>query len=506
MPRIFSKFIIGIMSLVILLTSMSAYARTRTYDTDVVVVGAGSAGISSAVSAAENGAKVILLEKQGVIGGASSFAEGLFAVQTPQTKLMYNFMTEEEVFMHLMEYSHWNADPFLLKTFIYESPKTIAWLEGHGVKFTVIAQSPVEPYVWHLPEDKDGNRLVKALLGVMEKKAKKLGVKILTETTGKTLIIKNGEVAGVEAVDARGNKIIINAKAVITATGGFPSNKELIRKYTKFDPDLIHQSVPLEKNGEGLMMALQVGADVGHFGIMENPSLPSSNGATGARSLFAMMRQPNVYVNKLGQRFMPETLPFRFSEHANALYNQPGAFGWVIFDDSALDRAENEGTEFGAGGYAGPGPLPTVRADLKREAARDPENVAMGATPEELAKKIGLNPAIFKKTISDYNKYCEFGYDKEFHKDPQFLRPLKGKLYALKVGTYYFTTYGGAKVTPKMEVRDKDGLPIKGLYATGNDVGGLYGDTYTTWSTGIAQGFAWTSGHIAGINAAKLAK
>jgi len=125
---------------------------------------------------------------------------------------------------------------------------------------------------------------------------------------------------------------------------------------------------------------------------------------------------------------------------------------------------------------------------------------------EELADKMGVDPQIFKDTVEEYNSYCEKGHDELFAKDPRYLRPIKGpKFYAAKARTIFLGTLGGIKINHNMEVVDKKGNVIAGLYAGGYDAGGMYGDSYSIRnSSGLSSSFATNSGRIAGRNALKF--
>lgn len=147
--------------IVIVLLTVSTRASAAEFDsaTDVVVIGGGSAGLAAAVSAAQKGAKVVLLEKEAFLGGASGFAEGMFGVGTEEQRLAGISMTTDEVFKHSFEFSHALADGSVLRTAIEESGPTIAWLKRDlGVQFELVKISPSEPMVWHIPSYK-GKRL-----------------------------------------------------------------------------------------------------------------------------------------------------------------------------------------------------------------------------------------------------------------------------------------------------------------------------------------------------------
>jgi fumarate reductase flavoprotein subunit len=491
-----------------LLFSVSVYAKDRMYETDVVVVGVGGAGVAAAVSAAQSGAKVIALEKQEMPGGSSNFAEGLFAVGTPEQKRLYVDVTAEEAFKHAMDFNHrFRINEKLLRFSLKESTKTIEWLKEQGVEFDVFRVSPEEPQVWHLVRSKGNLEHGAALIHTMVTRANELGVKIMYGTPGHKLIYDGKKVKGIEAVDPKGNKVIIKAKAVIIATGGFPNSEEKIAEWTKFDPAKVKAALPLGKTGDGISMAMEVGADAGGFGLMLTPGILGP-GMAPFGPIFALSWEPGLWVNKYGERFTDETVIHNFSLAGNVVEGQRDSFVWSIIDEDAVTRAEKEGVVTGAGVLTPVGTkLSNIRAELQTALDAGNQEIAIADTVEELAVKINVEPKRLKKTIDDFNYYKEHNFDEEFARDPNSMPYVKkGKFYAFRMKTYHFVSYGGIKVNNDMQATDKQDKPIEGLYVTGMDVGGLHGDTYTLWTSGAAYSFAATSGRIAGAKAAEYSK
>jgi len=504
MGKVLKGMLLCVISVTFLLSSSLSYAKDRVYTTDVAIVGAGCAGLTAAVSAAQNGAKVMVLEKNAIAGGTTNYAEGLFAVETLQLRDKGMDISKEKMYKEIIEFNHHRVNAGLLRLAVEESPKTIKWLEGNGLKFESIKMSYADSPVWHVVGDYKTFHHGASLIARMLDVANELGVKILYETPGQKLIYENGVVKGVEGRDAKGNKVIIKAGAVIIATGGFPENKELVRKYTRWDPEIITPSVPLGKTGDGITMAMNVGAATEGWGLMVH-NATRGPGVTPFGNIFTMTWQPNLWVNKYGDRFIDETAVFSFVATGNAVDRQPGHFCWSIFDQDAFDKyAYKDGIEAGIGVII---PIGTKLKDLKAEfeaseKAGNP-NAAMADTLEELAVKMQIDPAKLKTTVANYNSYKENNYDKEFWKDPKWIMPVKkAKFYAVKVMPQCYVSIGGVKITNNMEVINEKDQAIAGLYATGSEVGGLYGDTYSVFASGSSFGFAATSGRIAGKNAA----
>jgi len=505
MGNVLRKTFLGIISASLMLFAGMGYAKDRVYKTDVVVVGAGGSGLASAVSAAQHGAKVIVLEKMPIAGGSTNYAEGLFAIGTKQLRNDGFDIDKSEFYKEIMEYGHFRANAALLKQFVDESDTTIEWLEDLGVRFDAVKMSYADSPVWHLVLDykeyHHGAALVNRLLDVAEEQ----GVRFMYETPAKSLIYKNGRVAGVNGEDSKGNKVIVKAKSVIIATGGFPNSKEMINKYTRFDGDKVIGTLPLQKNGDGINMAMNVGADTEGWGLMLHQATRGP-GVKPFGNLFTMVWQPALWVNKYGKRFVDETAVFSFVHAANSVERQPGSFAWQVFDQDTFDKyAKTDGIEAGIGVII---PIGTKLTDLEKEFEKSEkdgnENAVMANTLDELAKKMKVDPAVLEKTISDYNGYKENNLDKEFWVKPKWMFPVKkSKFYAIKIFPQAYVSLGGVKVNEKMQALDDKDNVIPGLYTVGCDVGGLYGDTYTLFASGSAFGFTQTSGRIAGANAAE---
>lgn len=190
--------------------------------TDILVIGGGSAGLTAAVQGAEKGKKVILLEKNPMVGGSSQFAEGLFAVESELNRLRSDTLTKEEAFKALMEKHFYLIDGPKTKDYVEGSGENIAWLTDHGIKFEVVRMTPWEEATWHVISDYKGTNHGAGLIKGLKDNADRLGVDIKTSTPATGLIQnQKGEVIGAKAANQKGDTYIIQAKAVILASGGF---------------------------------------------------------------------------------------------------------------------------------------------------------------------------------------------------------------------------------------------------------------------------------------------
>lgn len=502
--NILYRTLAGVMLTSGLMAAPALMAQQAPLASDVVVVGGGAAGLAAAVSAAQNGASVILLEKEPALGGAAAMAEGLFAVESEQERRTASPYTKDEVFKHAMEFNHWRADAALVHHVIDESPKTIAWLTSLGLDFDPVTISPSEPPVWHLVKEYKSFHHGGALIACLNDRANELGVKILLATPATSLIFDNGKVAGVNATDAQGNKLAIHAKAVILATGGFPGSKEMIAKYTRYNPDKVFATYPLHKVGDGINMAASAGAEIKpDLGLMLHPGTVGK-GVTPLGAIFAMSWQPLLWVNKYGDRFCDEAVAHSFAMAGNAIYNQRDSYAWSIWDDETNKYAEEKGIDNGVGVLI---PIGTKLTGLPKEIKRAVEGHSdaffAADSIEELAKQINIDPARLKATVDHYNNNLDRGHDDQFAKEPRYAMPVKtGHYYALKLVPMFFTSIGGVHVNPDFQAINSEDQPIPGLYIGGSDLGGNFGDTYTLWTSGYAFGLAASSGRITGAEAA----
>jgi fumarate reductase flavoprotein subunit len=473
-------------------------------ETDVVVIGSGVCGLAAAVTAAEGSARVILFEKQRSLGGTSNFFDGIFAVESEMQRQRYITYSRDEAFKNIMEYNHWRADARLVRAFVDQSAETISWLQENGVEFTEAAiNMPNAPRTYHVPKG-TGEAVVKALAT----RAKEKGVDIRPATPAKKILREGDCITGVIAEAEDGEEIEVAAKAVVIASGGYANNKEWIKKYSAFDLDV--NVVPVgnvDKMGEGIRMAWEVGAAEEGMGILELFRVgPQGEGFVMKNPIEMVAVQPILWVNPQGERFCDEGIAFYDTSVGNANARYKEGYTYSIFDDSIKQRLLEKGIDRGIGWENPPGTRPVGVNKMLNDALERVSAEVFGAeSVEELAKKMGVDPAVLKGTVEEYNSYCEKGHDDLFAKDPKYLWPLKGpKYYAVKVRTVFLGTIGGIKINHKTEVLDKKDKVIPGLYAGGFDAGGAYGDSYSiNYSSGMASSFAINSGRLAGKNALK---
>jgi fumarate reductase flavoprotein subunit len=453
--------------------------------------------LTAALALSLGGADVIVFEKMKFAGGSTNFAEGIFAVESSLQRRRRIMISKEEAFKEHMEFSHWRANPRLVKAVIDKSGDTIDWLMEQGVEFVdPLSLYPGGPRTWHVVKgERHCAEIIKAFVARLNERK----VKIYYETPVKELIkTKEGKVTGVIAEDKDGNRIKAEARAVIIATGGFANNKEMLAKYTKAGPNLALLG-NMGKTGDGIRMAFEAGAAEKGIDVVQLTG-PYVKGERGITPLFACLSQPFLWINKLGERFMNEGT-FKFPYVGNALAEQPDQIMYTIFDDNSKKFVMEKGIDLGMGVYVPTGTkLVDIDADIKR--GMDKGQVFLADSIKELAEKIDVDPKVLEATVNEYNKMCDKGRDELFGKPSKYLHPVRAaKFYAIRGYASSTGTIGGVKINHKTEALDKEYRIIPGLYVAGNDAGGFYGDSYEATSSGGTMGFAINTGRIAGENA-----
>ena len=477
--------------------SLPAWAD-KTYDADVVVVGAGAGGTVAAVSAVEGSLKTIMIEKNAFPGGAGLFMEGSFGVQTPYTKAKGMKWTTTDAFNAMASYHHWRINAPLMKAFVELSGDTIQWVEDHGVKWKEVktAWRDKAEQTWHIYP------YAGSLPKTMVELFKKEGGTLLLNTPGEKLITKDGKVTGVIAKDTKtGEKVTINAKNVILATGGYSFNAKMVKGLTGIEMTPV--GTP-GRTGDGINMAFEVGAVGDNIGpmMMNGAFMPAEgeaicNGAN--KEVRALFRQGLLYVDGTGNRFFNEELTIDWPTASNAIARS-GEWTYIVFDEKTKQEISTKGKGYPnpCGNFILRGQHATqLDALLKANEAKG--NVFIGNTIEEVAKKAGMDPATLKASCDAITKYARQGKDEQFGKDPYYLREVAtGPFYVVRGKINALTSLNGVKVNAGLQVLDKNDHVIPGLYAIGHDAGGMYGDSYDLKvGEGTASAFAINSGRMA---------
>lgn len=330
-------------------TAKNSQNQTAAKQADVIVVGSGMSGMSAAIEAASQGAKVILLEKQPVIGGSSNFAEGMFASESTIQKQMGINVDTAELLKEEFNFSNYRVDGNLWRDVMAHSGDDIDWLLGMGVKFETVTSTGAGAKTWHVYEG-FGKKVIN---DYMKPKAEKLGVQIMVNTPARKLIINSGQVAGVKATTEDGKGLDITAKAVILATGGFGNNADMIKELTHLDSSKYVQRGAIGHTGDGITMAKAAGAVTG-----ERSSIMTLGNTVEGTNLVSQLgiaagQEPSLWVNQDAKRFCNEDVIWYYTRGCNAVTTQNKAFS--VMDSAEIKRLATDGCTVGWGMYVTPG-------------------------------------------------------------------------------------------------------------------------------------------------------
>ena len=415
---------------------------------DVVVVGAGMAGLTAALSAKEAGADVILIDKMAAIGGTTNLAGGILVCV--DSELFEDDLMAADSLEAVITY--WDAhmaqsgvdsgypDKDRLVNVLADTGKTVDWLVANGIEFSGEPYAASTTYPMALANG-GGAGLVKMLEACVTSK----GVNLITECKATELVTdETGAVVGVIAETAD-SVITFKADSVVLCTGGISQNQELVEKYSpKLTRAGLIPTSAVSHTGEGFLMALEVGA--GTFDVFATPLYttifdPALKDSTGLSILF------QLGVNANGDRFA----------------NEAAAAGWDVLDYTASDMIQDGNAPFW---YVFDSSDPAIAAVL--EAGVADGVVAKGNTAAELAVGMHVYTNNFVKAFENYNAAAAAGEDTEFGKPAMFLKALEtAPFYAVKVYPTTFGSAGGVTTTAEGRVTTQDGAVIPGLYAAG---------------------------------------
>ena len=492
---------------------------------DVVVVGAGGAGMTAAITATDAGKKVIVVESQPIAGGNSVRSTGgMNAAKTPyQDKNEFKeaagvektLATAAEKFadnetitaLAATVKSQWDAyqanpqgyfdsvelmeldtliggkgknNPELVKTLAENSAAAIEWLASIGAEVkNVGAFGGASVKRIHRPVNADGKVTAVGayIVPILEKNLQDRNVQFLFDTTANEIIMKDGKAVGIKATGKDGHKVTINAKSVVIATGGFGANAEMVEKYK---PELKGFATTNAEGaqGQGIEMATAVGAaTVDMDQIQIHPTVHIEEDGNAHLITEGLRGDGAILVNAEGKRFYDEVSTR--DKVSAAIIAQPDKSAWLVVDQSMVDKSAV------IAGYIKSGYTVT------------------GATYEELAKAMGVDEATFVSTMNTWNQAVEAKSDAEFNRT-SFANPLTAApYYAIKITPAVHHTMGGIAINPKAEVLNEKGEAISGLFAAGEVTGGVHGANRLG---GNAVADFTVFGRIAGQSAADNAK
>ena len=473
----------------------NATAEDSTVDADVVVVGAGGAGMTAAITAAAEGKSVVILESQSMVGGNSvratggmnagktvyqdenEFGESAGVEKTLKTAAEKYADNETITALAKTVSEQWAAyqanptgyfdsvelmeldtmiggkginDPELVETLCANSADAIDWLDEHGITLhNVSSFGGASVKRIHRPVNAEGKTVSVGsyMIPLLEENCKKAGVQILLNTTANEILTDaNGAAAGIKATGSTGETVTVNAKAVVLTTGGFGANLDMVVKYKPELKGFMTTNAP-GIQGQGIEMAQAIGAaTVDMDQIQIHPTVEAN---TAALITEGLRGDGAILINEEGQRFIDEVGTRDVVSAAEIA--QTGSYSWLVVDQAMVDASS------------------VIQGYIKKG------YTVTGETYEELGEAMGVDAAAFAETMEKWNGYVEAKNDPDFGRT-SFANPLNtAPYYAVKVTAGVHHTMGGLKINANTEVLNEKGEVIPGLFAAGEVTGGVHG-------------------------------
>ena len=471
-------------------------AEDTTVDTDIVIVGAGGAGMTAAIAAVEAGKDVVIIESQAMVGGNSVRSTGgMNAAKTPaqdenefaesagvektletaaaewadneaitalaatvaeqwaeyQANPVGYFDSVELMELDTLIGGHGTNDPALVEALCSNSADAIAWLAEQGIELTSVSSfGGASVKRIHRPVDAEGKTISVGsyMIPLLEAKCKEADVAFIMNTTANEILTDaDGAAVGVVATDNKtGATVTVNAGAVILATGGFGANLDMVVEYKPDLAGFMTTNAP-GAQGQGIDMAVAIGA--GTVDMDQIQIHPTVEANTAALITEGLRGDGAILVNAEGNRFTDEVGTRDVVSAAEIA--QTGSYSWLIIDQAMVDASS------------------VIQGYIKNG------YTFSGETYEELAEAIGVDPAAFAATMEKWNAAVAAGVDEEFGRT-SFANPLDtSPYYAIKVTAGIHHTMGGLTINPQTQVLAGDGTVIDGLYAAGEVTGGVHG-------------------------------
>ena len=470
-------------------------AEDSTVDTDIVIVGAGGAGMTAALTATSEGKSVVVVESQPVVGGNSVRATGGMnagktvyqdenefgesagvekTLKTAAEKYADNetitalaktvseqwaeyqknptgyFDSVELMELDTMIGGKGINDPALVETLCSNSADAIDWLDEHGITLhSVSSFGGASVKRIHRPVDAEGKTVSVGsyMIPLLEENCEKAGVQILLNTTANEILTDaNGAAVGVKATGSTGETVTVNAKAVVLTTGGFGANLDMVVEYK---PELkgFMTTNAAGAQGQGIEMATAIGA--GTVDMDQIQIHPTVEANTAALITEGLRGDGAVLINAEGKRFIDEVGTRDVVSAAEIA--QTGSYSWLVVDQAMVDASS------------------VIQGYIKKG------YTVTGETYEELGKAMGVDEAAFAETMKTWNGYVEAKNDPDFGRT-SFANPLDtAPYYAIKVTAGVHHTMGGLTINTNTEVLKEDGTVIPGLFAAGEVTGGVHG-------------------------------
>jgi predicted oxidoreductase len=464
-------------------------------DADVIVVGAGIAGLSAALEAGSAGASVIVLDINSVGGGHAVRAGGFALVGTPLQEAKGHQDDPDTAFRDLMSWGE-DADPDWVRRYVEQSRTEVHdWLAGLGVSFAILLDTPEDTVPrFHFTRGAAVNAVVPMLREAVARES--LGLR--WHTAVERLLIEDGRVVGIGARDTRsGAKFELRAPATVLATGGFQSNLALVRSTWREDkrlPDTLLIGSGQFAKGDGIRLGESAGAKMhrirDHVTFVHG--LPNPRDPSGAAGILTQ-NPAAIAVNAGGRRFYNEAAFSKDIETAVLAQDTP--VHWLIFDDRGRRRLRIRGNAF------------LSRQAIANQLLGNPELVQQAESIAALAAAAGLPDAALQTTVTRYNEFVARGVDEDFDRfsadsEASVAVPIaEPPFFAIKLYPLTRKSLGGLAINRDAAVVGQAGQPIPGLFAAG-ELTGVAGINGRYGGSGTFLGPAVLIGRIAGRSAA----
>lgn len=468
-----SAYVDGAVKQTVATTEVATDATLENKMADIVVIGAGGAGLTAAIEAADRGANVIVVEKMPMVGGNTKYATGGLNAAGTTSQADLGIEDSIDIFYEDTMVGGGNINnPELVRVLAENGAGTVEWLKGIGADLSDVGRmAGASVNRSHRPTG--GAPVGNHIVDVLYAKAQEMEIEILLESEVIALL---GDATGVTGVTVQTNSgnFQIDAKAVIIATGGFGANNDLVASY---DPALKGYGTTNHPGATGDVIAFGAAFDLAYVDMKEVQTHPTVMPSNNYMITEAVRGNGAILVNREGLRFVNE-LETR-AVVSDAQLAQTGASGFLLFDQSVRESLS------AIEGYYNKGFL------------------VEGETVEALAANLGVDPAALVQTIETYNGYVTGGVDEAFGREDMPRALSVGPYYAVEVAPAIHHTMGGLVITTQAEVVNNSGDVIKGLYAAGEVTGGVHGNNRLG---GNALADITTFGRIAGEMAAESVK
>jgi fumarate reductase flavoprotein subunit len=441
-------------------------ARSWNEEADVVVVGGGLAGHCAAIELAEQGADVLLVEKESRVGGSTVLSGGSFAFAGTDLQRKNGIEDSSELlFDDLRKVGGYGNDEALVRAYVDHQLDTYHWLAARGVAFDKIFLAAGQSV------PRGHSRNPREVIDILAGRAAATGRVRTRVASPVRSLVRSQDGAPVEGVqvEAAGKTRSIRAlRGVVLTSGGFSRSDELLKLFAPAQAATQRAGGP-GNTGDGLLMAWHLGAGMKDMGYIKGTFGGHPAAGPGEHALMLPIYVGAIAVNAKGERFIDESKSYKLI--GDAVLKQPDAIGYQIFDQRIFDKGN-------------PG-IPTMAFQAKYALGQ----VISAPTLAELSRKMGIDAGGLARTVAAYNAFVEEGNDPDFGRDG--LGTSYGKLAKIDMAPFYaypsksviVATYCGVAVDAQMRVRDVFDAVIPNLYAAGEVIGGLHGNAYMTGSS-----------------------